>query len=267
VSRAEPPARPASLSEPTAEQEGWGIDDPEPPRRRSWYGAPGVGGALKRALVDFYYHSIRLVVANVAWGLVLLAMLLVASLSGILPALVVAGVLGVAWVGVVRLAVLIARNRDVVLSDAFAAWRRWLVPGFVGGTLTTAAGLLLWLNVIIGVGSESVPGWALTTLAGWGLLYGWFVGLTFWPLLLDPERDGGSARSTLRLAALVVLARPIPIAGLGLVLGVLAVLSTATVAAIVTVSAAYIALAASHLVLPLADELEARMAGAIPADD
>jgi hypothetical protein len=80
-----------------------------------------------------------------------------------------------------------------------------------------------------------------------------------WPILLDPARAAEPARDRLRLAALLVLAHPLRVAGLGLVLAVLVVVSTVAVIALVTVSVGFGALVASRYVLPAADRLEARL--------
>jgi hypothetical protein len=233
--------------------------DDEAPRRGRYegHGVPGVGGALRRGLVDFYYHSIRLVGANLAWGLGLVAVLFVVAGAGYLPGVVIAAPLGVAWLGIVRLATLIVRGHDVVLSDALRAWRRWLVPGLVSGAAIAATALVLGFNVTIGLAMGGVVGWTLTALAAWGLVFLWLLALAFWPLLVDPARDAGGPRSAARLAALLVLAHPVRLGGLGIVLAILAAVSTAAIAAILSISAAYIALATSHLVLPAADQLEA----------
>jgi hypothetical protein len=230
-------------------------DGPAEPR------APTLGlrAALRRALVDCYYQSIRLVPANIAWGIVFVVAIFVLLLGWWPPALLAAAALGVAWVGVVRLAVLIVRGHDVVLSDVPGAWRRWLVAGVVGGSLFAVGIVALWVNVLVGLTTGGMLGGSLATLAGWGLILGWLFALAFWPILLDPDRDGIRARDAARLAALLVLARPIRIAALGVLLAVIAIVSTVLIAAIVTVSAAFIAMAAAHLVLPAADDLEARL--------
>ena len=220
----------------------------------------GLGSALRRAVVDCYYQSIRLVPANLAWGVGLVAVVF-AALAGWWPPLVVAAaVLAVAWIGVVRLATLIVRGRDVVLSDVPAAWRRWLVPGLAAGSLLAAGVVVLWVNLLSGLAAGGVLGWSLATLSGWGLILGWPFALAYGPILLDPDRDGIRAAEAARLSALLMLARPLRMVLLGTILAAVAIVSTLLMAAIVTVSAAFIAVAAARVVLPAADELEGRLA-------
>jgi hypothetical protein len=69
------------------------------------------------------------------------------------------------------------------------------------------------------------------------------------------------ARERLRLAALLVLAHPVRVVGLGLVLAALIVISVVAVVALLTVSVAFAALVATRYVLPAADRLEARLGG------
>ena len=249
-----------------AEAAGSALESGDDEALRPRFGSmpPGVGTALGRAAIDFYYHSIRLVVANLAWGTLFLLTVFVIATLGLLPAVAAGALLAVPWVGVVRLATLIVRGRDVVLSDAFTAWRRWLGPALGAGALFAVGAMILWLNILVGLFNEGLIGWALATLAAWGIVFGWLFGLAFWPLLVDPDRESIGIRAAGRLAALVVLARPIRMGGLGVVLAVVAAVSTVAIAAIVSISVAFIALAASHLVLPAADEVERRLTAASP---
>jgi hypothetical protein len=211
---------------------------------------------LRAATFDFYYHSIRLVVANLIWGAAFFVVWSLTVAGAPLFALVLAPLLAVLWIGVVRLATLIVRGDDVVLSDAFGAYRVYLVPALAAGVVTTAGFALLGFNVMFGLESGGPVGWVLATLAGWGIAIGVAVSLAFWPLLADPRREARPVLATARLAALVVLANPLRMAGLGLVVSVVAVVATVAAAAIATFALAWIALAASRVVLPLADRLE-----------
>jgi hypothetical protein len=216
----------------------------------------GLGSALRAATFDFYYHSIRLVVANLVWGAAFFIVWSLTVSGAPLLALITAPLLAVPWVGVVRLATLIVRGDDVVLSDAFGAYREYAVPALAAGIVTTAAfGLLGW-NVASGLWSSGPFGWVFATLAGWGIAIGAAISLAFWPLLVDPRRTGRPLVATARLAALVVLGNPLRMAGLGLVVAVVGVVATVAAAAIVTFALAWIALAACRVVLPLADRLE-----------
>ena len=78
------------------------------------------------------------------------------------------------------------------------------------------------------------------------------------PIVLDPARRGDSLVSRLRLAAMLLIARPLRMAGLALLVGVFLVASTIAVAAIVTFALALASLVVARSVLPAADRLEGR---------
>jgi hypothetical protein len=123
-------------------------------------------------------------------------------------------------------------------------------------------------NVISGIAAGGPAGWALATLAAWGLVATWVVGLAFWPLLVDPAREGVGLGRRVRLAGLVVLAEPARFGGLGLAAAVVTIVSTVAIVALLSVSVAYVALVAARVTLPAADALEARLgeaAGTEPA--
>lgn len=225
---------------------------------------PSLPGAARLALTDFFFNSWRLVAANVAWGVCLVAIGLVGLIVPLLG-LILAPLLAIPTAGVFRLAALVARDEPASFWDAVEAWRAYAGPALLAGIGATAAGAVLAVNVVGGLLSGSTVGWALATLAAWGLAILWLVALGFWPLLTDPHRDGGrplaSMRDSLRLAGLLVLAHPVRLALLGL--GALVILAASSVAfaALVTVSVAYVALVSSHYLLPAADRLEAHLSG------
>jgi hypothetical protein len=228
--------------------------------------SPRLSAAMRAAAVDFYYHSLRLVLANVVWGVAFFVVL--AVWAGVGPvALLFAPLLAIPWVGVVRLAALIARGDEVVLSDAFGAYRRWLVPALAAGFGFVLGGFVLLTNLAVGLHFGGVPGWSFATLSAWGLVIAWLVALSFWPLLVDPRRDDLGAFAKLRLAALLVVAFPLRLAGLGVVAAVVSVVSTVAIAAIVTISVAYVALVSARYVLPAADRLERRIVPKPGEDD
>jgi uncharacterized membrane protein YesL len=221
---------------------------------------------MRAAAVDFYYHSLRLVLANVVWGAAFFVVLGVWASVGPV-ALLLAPLLAIPWVGVVRLAALIARGDDAVLSDAFGAYRRWLVPALVAGLGFVLAGFVLLTNLAVGLHLGGVPGWAFATLSGWGLVVTWLVSLSFWPLLVDPRRDDLNGWAKARLAAVLVVAFPFRLGVLGAVIAVIAVASTAAIAAIVTIAVAYLAVVSCRYVLPAADRLERRLVARPGAED
>lgn len=216
--------------------------------------------ALRKAAVDFYYQSIRLVPANVVWGIVLVALGWAAISVGIWVAIVGVPLLGPPLAGIYRLAGLVTRSRHVVLSDAFGAARELFVPAIL---LAAAIGWglgLLALNVAVGINSSSPLGWVSATLAGWGAVALLIYAAVVWPLLADPARATEPVRERARLAGYVVLAAPFRMFALTVVVLLVTVVSTIVFAALVTISVAFVALVGCHMVLPDADRLVAHLA-------
>jgi hypothetical protein len=227
---------------------------------------PSLRGAIRAAATDFYFHSWRLLPANVLWAVVALAIVALAILMP--PLLVLVPLAALPTAGVFRIATRIVRGESVSFWDGIAAWRSDLRPALALGTGLLGATVILGFNVATGLLSDSLPGWAFATLAFWGLVGTWLYAWVAWPILLDPARATAPARERLRLAALLILAHPLRVGGLGLVLAVLIVVSTAAVVALVTVSVSFGALIAARYVLPAADRLEVRLAArTIPARD
>jgi hypothetical protein len=225
--------------------------DPLPQR-----GGGSLPGAFRAAAIDFYYHSVRLVAANVVWGLVLLAALALGFGGGPLVTLVVLPLLAVPYAGVMALATLIARDRDVVLSDAWSAYRTHGPLALGIGLATTLGVALLGSNVLIGAAAGGFIGWAFATLAASGILAFWIVGFPAWALLLDPDRRDRPIRERLRLAGLLFLAAPARTAALAFLLLVVLVVATILFAALITIAVAFTSLVAARYLLPLSDRLE-----------
>ena len=222
---------------------------------------PTLRGAFRLAATDFYYQSLRLVPANVAWGAGFLTVLAVALWLSPALALVIAPLLSLPLVGVARLAAQIVRGDDVVLSDITTAIRSHGLSVLAAGVAFEVATLVAATNVVAGIAGGGAIGWAFAVLAGWGLAALWVVGLAFWPLLVDPARDAMPVAARARLAGLVVLAHPARFASLGASVAVVTIVSAVAFAALLSVSVAFIALVASRVTLPSADQLEARLSG------
>jgi hypothetical protein len=163
--------------------------------------------------------------------------------------------------GVVRLAALIARGEPASFSDALDAWHDRPLRTLGLGAVMLLAGTVLVTNAVGGVFSTSMLGWAIATLATWGLVAGWCWLWCFWPILLDPRRPEERWQDAARLAGVMLLAYPWRLAALGLTLGILLLLSALAFLLLFTVSLAVAALAACRYVLPAADRLEAGLAG------
>ncbi len=219
--------------------------------------APSLGGAVRAALGDLYFHSWRLVPANVLWAVIAVAVLVALALS--LVGYVLAPLLALPTAGIFRMTARIARGEAVSFWDAIAAWRTGVWSELALGTALLLAGLVFAVNVATGIVLGTVPGWALATLAFWGLAAAWLYAWTAWPLLADPRRARWPARFRLQLAGLLVLAHPVRLAVLGVALAIFLVASTIAIVALVTVSVVVSALIATRLVLPAADRLDERL--------
>jgi hypothetical protein len=231
--------------------------------------AASLPGAIRTALSDLYYHSWRLVPANVVWSVVAIVVLVVLVVS---PYGVVAmPFLAVPTAGLFRMTDRIARGGPVSFWDSVAGWRHELGTTLAFGAALGLLGLVLTVNLVSGILADGVLGWGFATLAFWGLAGTWLFAWAAWPLLADPWRAAWPARERLRLAGYLLLAHPVRLAALGLFLLVLLVASAVAIVALLTVSVAIASLIASRFVLPAADRLDARLAFAarrsLPAAD
>ena len=159
----------------------------------------GNGAAIVRV---FAWAGATLIV----WGLTLLAWLAFGVGGGPVTALLSAPLLAVPYVAIARLAALTARGRDVVLSDALDAIRRFGLVALAAGAFAALAFAILASNIIVGTRVGGPVGWVLSTLAAAGILVLWVYGWPFWVLLVDPERDDERIAAKVRLAALLVIA-------------------------------------------------------------
>ena len=250
ASRAEAAGAPAARGAPAAAAPPGAVAD-EPSA------GPSVGGAIRAALQDAYYHSWRLLPANVVWAVVAATL---ATAALVVPAAVLLlPLLALPTAGMFRVTTRIVRGGTVSFWDAIDAWRIEVRSTLAVGALIVAVALVLTANVFLGLDGSSPLGWALATLAAWGLVALWLFLWTLWPILTDPQRAGQPVRDRARLAALLVLAHPIRIGALALVLAVFLAASTVAIVALVSISASLAALVASHVVLPAADRLEAKL--------
>jgi len=220
---------------------------------------PTIRAVLRAALKDFYFHSWRLLPANVLWTAVLLILVGLAIL--VPPLLILLPLAALPLAGIFRIATRIVRDRSVSFWDGMSAWRGEVRPALLLGAGVLAATTVLGFNLLTGILSDTLPGWAFATLAFWGLVGTWLYAWVAWPILLDPDRATQTVRERLRLAALLLLAHPVRVGALGVVLAALLVVSAIAIVALVTVSVGFSALVASRYVLPAADRLESRLAG------
>jgi len=213
--------------------------------------APRLARVVRTAFADFFANSWRLVVANVVWGIGILALLAAASEAPL--AIVMAPLLALPTVGVFRVAALIARDEPVTTVDGFRAWRSLGGRALVLGTVLLLAGLVFATNLMTGIQSGGLLGWSLATLAGWGLVATGLVAVVAWPLVTDPWREELPLRALVRLSVLMVLAFPLRLAALLALVTVLLAVSTVALVAVLSISLAYAALVCCRYVLPAAD--------------
>ena len=206
----------------------------------------------------------RLVAANLVWGLALALILLVGLVSPLLG-LALLPLLAFPTAGVFRMAARIVRvEPGVGLRDIAWPYRhafgRWLVVGIVAVVVV----LMLVTNAVVGLAGGEPLGWGIATLAAWGLVALWCGALVGWPLLVDPDRAEMRLGERLRLAAGLLLAHPLRFIGLGLAMAVVTAVSFVLTAAILTISVSFVALVACRSVYPAADRLEPALLGERP---
>jgi hypothetical protein len=206
----------------------------------------------------------RLVAANLVWGLALALVVLVGMASPLLS-LALLPLLAFPTAGVFRLAARIVRvEPGAGLRDLAWPYRHLPVRWLVLGIAVVAAGLMLGTNIVVGLTGGEPARWAIATLAGWGLVALWCGALVGWPLLVDPARSETSLTDGLRLVGGLLLAHPLRFAGLGLAMAVVTAISFVLTAAILTISVSFVALVACRSVYPAADRLEPALRGERP---
>ena len=216
-----------------------------------------LGGALRTSLHDFYFNSWRLAPANLLWGAVLILAILASPTSLIGAALLIG--LAVPTAGIYRMTALIARGEPAGFSDFLDGMRHLGPAAILLGLGAAALAFVFSTNVLVGLGAGNPVGWLMSALALWGLVGLAMLLTTAWPLLADPQREDVGLRGRLTLAGLVVIGRPGRVVLLAAVIFVALAVSAVMFALLAMVSIAYIALVSCRYVLPLADELEARL--------
>ncbi|HXG27198.1 MAG TPA: hypothetical protein VNL94_10195 [Candidatus Binatia bacterium] len=217
----------------------------------------GLGGAIRQSLVDFYFNSWRLAPANVAWGVLLILALLAPLTSAVGLGLLV--LLAIPTAGIYRMAALIARDEPAAFSDFVAGMRRYAGTAVLLGVGVTLLVFVLTTNVLLGMGTDHPVGWFVSAMALWGLVGLAMFLVAAWPLLVDPRREDVGVKRRLSLAAIAVIGRPVRMVVLVALVGLLLVASAVLFALLVMVTVAFVALVSSRYVLPMVDELEARL--------
>ena len=215
----------------------------------------GVRESARLAIFDLYYHSVRLVPANLAWGLGFAALLSAIAIGAPLVALIGAPLLALPLVAIARLSGSLVREEDIVLSDAWHAARELARPALASGTFITIATLVLASNIQLALLTGTPSSLAVGIAAGWGLVGLWLLALPFWVLLSDPARAGRGALAAAREVAALLLVAPGRLLALAVVVSMVLLIGSVLVAAVLTVAVAYAALVTAHVVLPAADRL------------
>lgn len=227
-----------------------GVADPTRP--------PRVLGAVRAAASDFFYNSWRLVPANALVAGTAVGIVLLAAVVGLGAALIALPLLAFPVAGLFRLAALIARGRDAVLSDVWSVWPLAWRPILVFGLALTAAVVVLGTNLVVGIANGGGLSLWIAVMSGWGLLIAWPLALVGWTVLMDPDREGVPAGDRLRLAGLLLLAHPVRLLAFGGAVVAFLLVSTVLFAAVLTVSLALAALVTARYILPAADRLATR---------
>ena len=210
---------------------------------------------MRQSALDLYYNFSSFIPANVIFGIVLIvAAAAVANTPW-------GAVVGIALVPVtascMALATTLVRDGHTDLGEFAAVLRRpWLALGL--GVAQLAVGAVLVVDLLVGAGLGTAIGGVLVVSAVYGLAILWIYAVIAWPIVLDPVRRGDSLASRLRLAAMLLIARPLRMAGLALLVGLFLAVATILVAAIVTFALALAWLVVARSVLPAADRLEGR---------
>lgn len=214
-------------------------------------------GALRQSLTDFYFNSWRLAPANLVWGVGFLAVIVAGPLTVV--GVVILVLLAIPLAGIYRLAALLAREEPASFSDFVHGMRRFAGPAVAATSGAVILAAVFTTNVVVGLETWGPIGWFISALALWGDVALVMLLVTFWPVLVDPRREGLALRRRLALAGLVVIGRPGRVVALTLVVTAILIVSTVLFAAILLVSVAYVSLVSARYVLPMLDALEARL--------
>jgi uncharacterized membrane protein YesL len=216
-----------------------------------------IRAALRQSLRDFYFNSWRLAPANLLWGLVLIVALLAGPISLVGGALLIA--LAIPTAGLYRMGALIARDEAASFGDFLRAMRRFAPAAVLVALAVAILAAALTTNIFVGLQADNPLGWIISAMALWGDVGLVMFLVAFWPIFVDPERDTLTLRQKLALAGLAVIGRPVRVIILTITVVTLLAVSTVLFAMLIIVSVAYVAIMSSRVVLPMIDEVEARL--------
>jgi hypothetical protein len=209
-----------------------------------------LGLTVRLALDDLYHHALRLVAANLIWGACLLVW--VALVAATPLALLAAPLLGIPTAGLFILAGRVVRGGTVSVGDAIRPWREAHLArrAILLAALVAYPAIVLGTNVLGGLSVGSPLGWAMATLAGWGLIATWVVAWVAWPVVFRPDADAEPLTERLRLAVVVAARQPGMTGATAAFLALVVVVGLMLVVALLTVAMSFAALTATRRVSP-----------------
>lgn len=216
---------------------------------------------MRQAAVDFYYNGWAFLGANLAFGAVLLAALYGSLYVSPWLLLLVAALVAPA-AGTMRMATRLRRDGHTDLGDFAEPLRQGRI--LLLGLAQLLVSVVLAADIAIALSWGSWIGVVLLVGAAYGVVALWALAVVAWPVLLDPTRDAMPIRARLRLALVVLFLEPRRVGGVALGSALVLVISTVLLAPILTVAVSYAWLLIAGSVLPLADEVQARLAQAEP---
>ena len=212
---------------------------------------------MRQSALDLYYNFSSFIPANVIFGIGLIA---VATAVANTPW---GAVVGIALIpvtaGCMALATSLVRDGHTDLGEFAAVLRRpWTVLGL--GVAQLAIGAVLVVDLLVGAALGTAIGGVLVVSAVYGLAILWIYAVIAWPIVLDPARRDASLAARLRLAAALLVTRPVRMGAFAVLVGIFLVVATILVAAIVTFALALAWMVVARFVLSAADRLEGREA-------
>lgn len=217
---------------------------------------PGIARSFAGGVADFVNNAWRFLTANLIIGVLLLIMAVYVGRTPLAYLLAIPMILPIA--GLMRMAVVEVRSGGARFSDFVSPMRRpWAILAL--GLVQLITMLVMWIDVVVGLGSGQLLPAVLAVGAVYLLLAIWSYSIVTWPLLLDPLHDGEPLRRRLALGVQILLAHPMRVLAFAIVAGLLLALATAAIGVVVSFGLAMIWLAIANFSVALADRFEGRL--------
>lgn len=217
---------------------------------------PRLGTTVRQAALDLYYNFASFIPANLVFGVGLIV------LAGATAGTPWGWLVGIALVPLtaacMALATTLVRDGHTDLGEFVAILRHpWSVLAL--GVAQLAITAVLVVDLMVGSALGTAIGGVLTVSAVYGLAILWIYAVVAWPIVLDPTRRADPLRARLRLAAALLVTRPLRMTALAVLVAIFLAIATILVAAIVTFALALAWLVVAREVLPAADRLDGRV--------